>query len=183
MPHPMSNNPNPHSIRRIVLPSGRTIEVVRFHDSDAALPQGLHICPACDSHLVQPVAWAEATDARWELMLGCPNCHWACEGTYTEDEVLALEDELDVHVASLSTDTVVYKVLGGPTALGRRPQWAEVDAGQCLYLAKRLGQSAHRDGDTGIRLRPRAQPRARARQSTRRDVPRRHRPHVTEGAP
>jgi hypothetical protein len=100
----MSHNPNPHSIRRIVLPSGRTIEVVRFHDTDSTIPQGLHICPACDSDLVQPVAWAEATDGRWELMLGCPNCHWACEGTYTEDEVLALEDELDQGLEDMLSD-------------------------------------------------------------------------------
>src|SRR5213078_1132764 len=32
---------------------------------------------------------------------------------------IQLEDELDVHVASCSTDTAVYKVLGAPAALGR----------------------------------------------------------------
>ncbi|MFL5869410.1 MAG: glutamate synthase central domain-containing protein, partial [Thermoleophilaceae bacterium] len=32
---------------------------------------------------------------------------------------IQLEDELDVHVASCSTSTAVYKVLGAPTALGR----------------------------------------------------------------
>src|SRR3954471_10471798 len=37
----------------------------------------------------------------------------------TFELTVALEQELDVHVASLSTDTVVYKVLGGPAALGR----------------------------------------------------------------
>src|SRR4051812_11195465 len=37
----------------------------------------------------------------------------------TFELTVALEDELDVHVASFSTDTVVYKVLGGPAALGR----------------------------------------------------------------
>ncbi len=37
----------------------------------------------------------------------------------TFELTLALERELDVHVASCSTDTCVYKVLGGPAALGR----------------------------------------------------------------
>ena len=32
--------------------------------------------------------------------------------------IIQLETELDVHVASCSTDTVVYKVLGAPVALG-----------------------------------------------------------------
>jgi hypothetical protein len=100
----MSQNPNRHSIRRIVLPSGRTIEVVRFHDADAPAPQGLHVCPACESHLVQPLAWSEAADSLWELYLGCPNCFWACEGTYTEDEVLALEDELDQGLEEMLSD-------------------------------------------------------------------------------
>src|SRR4051812_5269626 len=36
----------------------------------------------------------------------------------TFELTVALESELDVHVASCSTDTVVYKVLGGPIALG-----------------------------------------------------------------
>ncbi len=33
--------------------------------------------------------------------------------------VTGLEEELDVHVASFSTDTCVYKVMGAPSALGR----------------------------------------------------------------
>lgn len=91
----MSQNPHPHSVRRIVLPSGRTIEVVRFHEADPAAPQGLHVCPSCESQLVQPIAWSEASEAKWDLLLSCPNCFWACEGTFTEDEVHSLEEELD----------------------------------------------------------------------------------------
>jgi hypothetical protein len=100
----MSQNPHNHSIRRIVLPSGRTIEVVRFHEADTSLPQGLHVCPACDSQLVQPIAWSEATENKWELLLSCPNCHWASEGTYTEDEVHALEEELDQGLEDMLRD-------------------------------------------------------------------------------
>ena len=37
----------------------------------------------------------------------------------TFELTVALEDELDLHVASCDTDTAVYKVLGGPAALGR----------------------------------------------------------------
>lgn len=99
----MSQNPH-HSIRRIVLPSGRTIEVVRFHDVDETLPQGLHVCPSCDCDLVQPIDWAEAADGKWELFLSCPNCFWASEGTYTEDEVHALEEELDVGLEDMLRD-------------------------------------------------------------------------------
>jgi len=99
----MSDTPRPHSIRRIVLPSGRTIEVVRFHDTEPTSP-GLHICPSCDSQLIQPVAWSEAGEAKWELLLSCPNCFWACEGIYTEDEVHALEEELDQGLEDMLRD-------------------------------------------------------------------------------
>jgi len=37
----------------------------------------------------------------------------------TFELTIALERELDLHLASCSTDTCVYKVLGGPAALGR----------------------------------------------------------------
>jgi hypothetical protein len=99
----MSQNPH-HSIRRIVLPSGRTIEVVRFHDADTSAPSGLHVCPACGSHLVQPMDWCEAAEGRWELLLACPNCFWAHEDVYTEDEVHALEDELDQGLEDMLRD-------------------------------------------------------------------------------
>jgi Zn-finger protein len=99
----MSQNPN-HSIRRIVLPSGRTIEVVRFHDADPSSPSGLHVCPSCTSHLVQPMDWSEASEGKWELLLACPNCFWAHEDIYTEDEVHALEDELDQGLEDMLRD-------------------------------------------------------------------------------
>jgi hypothetical protein len=101
----MSENRNQHSVRRIVLPSGRTIEVVRFHDNLEKAPQrALHICPGCESELVQPVAWSESNDGRWELLLSCPNCWWETEGVYDEDQVLALEERLDEGLAEMLRD-------------------------------------------------------------------------------
>ncbi len=49
-----------HSVRRIVLPSGRSIEVVRFTEPEDPGHNGLHVCPLCSSPLVQPVSWSEA---------------------------------------------------------------------------------------------------------------------------
>ncbi|MBV8734985.1 MAG: hypothetical protein JO120_09425, partial [Solirubrobacterales bacterium] len=91
----MNEPSHQHSIRRIVLPSGRTIEVVRFRESETTGPRGLHVCAMCESELVQPVAWCEAGDGRWELVLYCPNCHRSAEGVFGEAEVHALEEELD----------------------------------------------------------------------------------------
>jgi hypothetical protein len=100
----MNQNPERHSIRRIVLPSGRSIEVVRFHDGDKPAPSGLHVCPACESELVQPVSWAEAEGSRWELTLECPNCWWTEDGVYDRDQVDQLEEKLDDGLAEMLGD-------------------------------------------------------------------------------
>ncbi|MBV9194700.1 MAG: hypothetical protein JO168_11200 [Solirubrobacterales bacterium] len=102
--NPHSQSRNPHSVRRIVLPSGRSIEVVRFVDPETETERGLHMCPVCDSNLVQPIDWCEASDGRWELVLSCPNCHWSTEGTYTEAQVHNLEDQLDEGLADMLRD-------------------------------------------------------------------------------
>ena len=67
----MSQPDNTNYVRRVVLPSGRAIEVVYFenqpaHAVDAApgtTPEhtDLHVCPECDKHLVYPVEWSEAS--------------------------------------------------------------------------------------------------------------------------
>jgi hypothetical protein len=91
-----------HSIRRIVLPSGRSIEVVRFYLDDGA--DGLHVCPQCGSHLVQPLDWHEAPQGFWELTLHCPNCDWLDEGVFDQDQVDALEEQLDDGLTDMLSD-------------------------------------------------------------------------------
>jgi hypothetical protein len=91
----MINKPEHHSVRKILLPSGRTIEVVRFHDEETSPARGLHICLRCESELVQPLTWSEAGKGRWKLTLECPNCGWTETGTYGRDQVDRLEERLD----------------------------------------------------------------------------------------
>jgi hypothetical protein len=100
----MKHNPEHHSVRKIVLPSGRSIEVVRFHDRDASAPRGLHVCPQCRSELVQPVNWSEAPENRWELTIECPNCWWHEEGLYDREQVDRLEEKLDDGLAEMLGD-------------------------------------------------------------------------------
>jgi transcription initiation factor IIE alpha subunit len=99
----MKPNPDDHTIRRIVLPSGRSIEVVRFF-LDEVTTRGLHICPECDSRLVQPTAWTEAPQGVWELTLKCPNCDWSDDGVFDQDQVDALEETLDTGLTEMLSD-------------------------------------------------------------------------------
>lgn len=92
------------SVRRIVLPSGRSIEVVRFGGNDHAAHPGLHVCPDCSCGLVQPIDWAEAPDEGWNLVLSCPNCEWYTEGLYTQDQIRELEDRLEQGLADMLRD-------------------------------------------------------------------------------
>ena len=93
-----------HHVRRVVLPSGKTIEVVYFEDlavreQAAAAPQPgsveLHVCGACASELAYPVAWEEAGEQDWEVTVRCPNCEWTRTGVYAQETVERLDDQLD----------------------------------------------------------------------------------------
>lgn len=97
------HNNEDRAVRRIVLPSGRAIEVVRFCETHKQVRQ-LHICPLCESDLVQPVAWSAQPEARWHLTLECPNCGWAGEGVYERTQVEGLEDRLDEGLCKMIAD-------------------------------------------------------------------------------
>jgi len=95
---------NSHYVRRVVLPSGREIEVVYF-DAQATpaddLPvtgkphTRLHECPECDRTLVYPVEWEEASPSQWEVLLRCPNCEWTHVGVFDQAVVDRFDEELD----------------------------------------------------------------------------------------
>src|SRR3712207_4229699 len=102
------SQPDPsHYVRRVILPSGRAIEVVYFDTTAVPLTEEsapaefdrgleeLHICPSCDRELVYPVDWEEASTTHWEVQLRCPNCEWSHVGTYDQDTVDIFDEELD----------------------------------------------------------------------------------------
>jgi hypothetical protein len=107
----MSQPDNSNYVRRVVLPSGRAIEVVYF-ENQPAHPSGgnahevidLHICPDCDKHLVYPVEWQEASATHWEVQLRCPNCEWQTVGLYDQETVDRFDVELDHGTEALVRD-------------------------------------------------------------------------------
>ena len=81
-----------HYVKRVVLPSGKTIEVVYFRETDelasaqasveessssskapehppAETHQDLHVCIECASELVYPVQWDESGPDNWSVLL------------------------------------------------------------------------------------------------------------------
>ena len=107
-----------HQLKRIVLPSGKTIEVVYFDsastpdappakDQQAApgqVERELHLCVNCDSHLVYPVQWEEADSRRWHVTLRCPECEWTEAGVFTQDQCDRFDDHLEAGTDALSRD-------------------------------------------------------------------------------
>ena len=106
----MSAQPdNRHYVRRVVLPSGKTIEVVYFEDDTTTAPTAataatapvtdatvgdLHICGGCSSELVYPTDWEAAGTRHWEISLRCPNCEWAGTGVFEQELVDRFDEEL-----------------------------------------------------------------------------------------
>lgn len=99
----MSDHHDNHTVRRIVLPSGRSIEVIRF-GPETTPEHGLHVCPECASELVQPIEWGETAGGFWELTLHCPNCDWLTDGIFDQDQVDAFEERLDDGLADMLGD-------------------------------------------------------------------------------
>jgi hypothetical protein len=117
----MSNDPNTnHHVRRVVLPSGKTIEVVYFEDQvdhgathvPPTIPQRrtgddqreLHVCTECTSDLVYPLDWDESGPTHWDVSLRCPNCEWTGTGRFAQTCVEAFDEQLDRGTEALVRD-------------------------------------------------------------------------------
>jgi hypothetical protein len=114
---PMSIHDPRHYVRRVVLPSGKTIEVVYFDDQSGPAPvasspthvreetvSDLHVCRACDAQLVYPTEWDEAGSTHWEVTLRCPNCEWSGTGIFEQELVERFDEELDRGTEALVRD-------------------------------------------------------------------------------
>jgi hypothetical protein len=120
-----SHGEQTHFVKRVVLPSGKTIEVVYFREPEAHLPepethlpepilpetlpqaepdQELHVCIECASELVYPVRWEEAGPENWTVLLHCPNCDVHREGVFAQETVEAFDEELDRGGDALARD-------------------------------------------------------------------------------
>ncbi len=53
---------------------------------------------------MQPSEWVQADAGRWQLRLQCPNCGWSRRGTFGDQQLTALEDQLDGGFVELLRD-------------------------------------------------------------------------------
>jgi hypothetical protein len=135
------DNPEPF-VKRVTLPSGKSIEVLYFADQPAPVPdmpleggeaghdQPLHICVECGSNLVYPTDWQEAGPEHWDVELRCPNCEWRGSGIFHQDVVEAFDDELDRGIDVLLSD---YRALVSSNMEDEIDRFAKaLDAGAIL---------------------------------------------------
>jgi hypothetical protein len=117
-----SHDEQTHFVKRVVLPSGKTIEVVYFREGGpteraaevpleeapvhppAETDQELHVCLECTSDLVYPVQWEESGPENWNVLLHCPNCDVYREGIFTQETVEVFDEELDRGADALARD-------------------------------------------------------------------------------
>jgi hypothetical protein len=140
----MANRNGDHQLKRIVLPSGKTIEVVYFESLAAeaetapveappaqpqpGVEQDLHVCPECNSELVYPVAWEEADESHWSISLRCPNCEWAEDDVFAQDDCDRFDDELERGTDALTRDYKRLMTANLADEIERFAQALEVDA-------------------------------------------------------
>ena len=104
--------PEGHYVKRVTLPSGKTIDVVYFESARieaeqraaGAQTQELHICVECASELVYPIEWEEADGENWRVSLRCPNCEWTGTGVYSQHLVDDFDEALDEGTEQLVCD-------------------------------------------------------------------------------
>jgi hypothetical protein len=73
------------------------IFAVADRSPDETLDLTLHVCPACGSGLVQPIAWEQEDDRHaWRVSRRCPECEWAGESVHNEVEIDAFDEQLDL---------------------------------------------------------------------------------------
>src|SRR5687768_10661967 len=92
--------PEGHYVKRVVLPSGKTIDVVYFdpespqQGAQETVRHEVHICRDCESELVYPTEWEEAGPDYWRVALRCPNCEWVVSGVFPQDMVDRFDERL-----------------------------------------------------------------------------------------
>ena len=93
-----------HHVKRVLLPSGKAIEVIHFEDLPSGEEADLHRCRTCRSQLVHPTRWSETPEGSWQVTLRCPECEAVREGVFEQGSVDAFDEQLDKGADALLAD-------------------------------------------------------------------------------
>ena len=78
---------------------------IRKPDRRRETATGLHVCPQCNSAMVQPTRWEQADErGHWHLWRRCPECEWRNDGIHGEAEIDAYDEALDRGTEILAED-------------------------------------------------------------------------------
>jgi hypothetical protein len=73
--------------------------------SQTQLTTGLHVCPECTSHLVQPTCWEQTSrEGHWKIWRRCPECEWVADGVHGEREIDDYDEQLDFGTRELADE-------------------------------------------------------------------------------
>ena len=109
----MSQPENTNYVRRVVLPSGRAIEVVYFEQhpdarrprrSRCATPPSSTSAPSATASWCTPSSGRRPPSTHWEVQLRCPNCEWTTVGLFDQDTVDRFDAQLDDGTEALVRD-------------------------------------------------------------------------------
>lgn len=101
---------------RVVLPSGKGVELVSYMPKDRDSPQQeaasgncvhkrpLAYCPVCGHDRVQPTGWSTVGSSHWHVNLRCPDCEELREGIFEQDELDEYDAALDEGTRSVAED-------------------------------------------------------------------------------
>lgn len=101
---PEFNSQEKFSFKQVMLPSGKTIEMLVFNEET---PEILGVCGGeggCGSGLVYPTRWSEVDEQHWNVTLRCPDCETVTEGVYPQAAVDTFDERLDEGTDALIGD-------------------------------------------------------------------------------
>ena len=106
--------PEGHYVKRVTLPSGKTIEVVYFESAahrGRAARAGAQAerttftsAPSAAPSSSTRSQWEEAGPENWRVSLRCPNCEWTATGVFPQDLVDLFDERLDEGTEQVVSD-------------------------------------------------------------------------------
>ena len=91
-------------VRKVTLPSGKTIEVISFDDQLAPAQPTFTCAPTAPPSSSTRSPGKRPRTRRWEVSLRCPNCEWTVTDIFEEEAIQRFDETLDRGTEALVAD-------------------------------------------------------------------------------